>query len=76
MIPNRPFRQPAQTARDKLLEAGLMLVRQQGFSATSLDQLCQAEGVTKGGFFHHFVSKPVINSRFGFWALCCATGRQ
>lgn len=60
MIPNRPFRQPAQTARDKLLEAGLMLVRQQGFAATSLDQLCQAAGVTKGGFFHHFASKESL----------------
>ncbi len=60
MIPNRPFRPPPQTARDKLLEAGLMLVRQQGYSATSLDQLCQAAGVTKGAFFHHFASKESL----------------
>ncbi|MEY4951818.1 MAG: hypothetical protein RL299_242 [Pseudomonadota bacterium] len=48
------------TARDKLLEAGVKLVREQGFSATSVDQLCQAAGVTKGAFFHHFASKEAL----------------
>lgn len=48
------------TARDKLLEAGVKLVREQGFSATSVDQLCHAAGVTKGAFFHHFASKEAL----------------
>jgi len=48
------------TARDKLLEAGVKLVREQGFSATSVDQLCQTAGVTKGAFFHHFSSKEAL----------------
>lgn len=48
------------TARNKLLEAGVKLVREQGFSATSVDQLCQAAGVTKGAFFHHFSSKEAL----------------
>ena len=60
MIPNRPFRPAPQTARDKLLEAGVKLIRQHGFAATSLDQLCQAAGVTKGAFFHHFASKEAL----------------
>ena len=60
MIPNRPFRPAPQSARDKLLEAGVVLVRQQGFAATSLDQLCLAAGVTKGGFYHHFASKEAL----------------
>ena len=60
MIPNRPFRPAPQNARDKLLEAGLKLVRQHGFAATSLDQMCQAAGVTKGAFFHHFASKEAL----------------
>jgi TetR/AcrR family transcriptional repressor of nem operon len=60
MIPNQPFRPSPMTARDKLLEAGVKLVREQGFSATSVDQLCQAAGVTKGAFFHHFASKEAL----------------
>ncbi len=60
MIPNHPFRPAPLTARDKLLEAGVKLVRQHGFSATSVDQLCGEAGVTKGAFFHHFVSKEAL----------------
>lgn len=60
MLPNRPFRKPPGTARGRLLEAGIRLVRQQGFNATSIDQLCSAAGVTKGAFFHHFASKEAL----------------
>ena len=60
MLPNRPFREAPQTARERLLESGLALVRRQGFAATSLDQLCRHAGVTKGAFFHHFASKEAL----------------
>ena len=60
MIPNQPFRPAPQTARDKLLEAGVKLVRQQGFAATSVERLCTEAGVTKGAFFHHFASKEAL----------------
>lgn len=48
------------SARDKLLKAGVKLVRQQGFAGTSVDQLCREAGVTKGAFFHHFASKGAL----------------
>ena len=44
-------------ARSALLDAALNVVRTKGFSATSVDELCVAAGVTKGAFFHHFKSK-------------------
>lgn len=47
-------------ARGRLLEAGVRLVREQGYAATSVDQLCNAAGVTKGAFFHHFTSKEAL----------------
>lgn len=37
-----------------------MLVRRQGFAATSVDEICAAAGVTKGAFFHHFASKEAL----------------
>lgn len=44
-------------AKDKLLGAALALIRTKGYSATTVDELCAAAGVTKGAFFHHFRSK-------------------
>src|SRR5688500_13927974 len=45
------------SARDTLLQAAMRVVRQKGYAATSVDDLCAAAGVTKGAFFHHFASK-------------------
>jgi Transcriptional regulator len=47
-------------ARERLLEAARDVIRAKGFSATSVDDLCHAAGVTKGAFFHHFKSKEAI----------------
>jgi len=47
----------ALETRTKLLSAALKLVREEGYDATSVDDLCRAAKVTKGAFFHHFASK-------------------
>ena len=47
-------------ARSKLLDAALMIIRTKGYSATTVDDLCAAAGVTKGAFFHHFKSKEEL----------------
>lgn len=44
----------------RLVDAGIGLMRARGFNATSLDDICQAAGVTKGGFFHYFKSKDEV----------------
>ncbi len=36
------------------------MIRTKGLSATSVDDLCAAAGVTKGAFFHHFESKQAL----------------
>jgi TetR/AcrR family transcriptional repressor of nem operon len=47
-------------SRQKLIDASLTLIRQKGYTATSVDGLCEAAGVTKGAFFHHFKSKDEL----------------
>jgi TetR/AcrR family transcriptional repressor of nem operon len=44
-------------ARTRLLDAAMQVIRAQGYSATTVDDICQAAGLTKGAFFHHFESK-------------------
>jgi TetR/AcrR family transcriptional repressor of nem operon len=46
--------------RTKLLDAALMIIRTKGYSATTVDDICEAAGVTKGAFFHHFKSKEEL----------------
>ena len=47
-------------ARTRLLDAALTVIRSKGYADTSVDELCQAAGVTKGAFFHHFRSKEAL----------------
>jgi TetR/AcrR family transcriptional repressor of nem operon len=56
-LPLKPRRGDARVA---LLDAAHMIVRRKGWSATSVDELCAAAGVTKGAFFHHFPSKEAL----------------
>ncbi len=46
-----------QTTKDRILNIARDLFLEQGFSATSVDKICQKAKITKGGFFHYFKSK-------------------
>jgi TetR/AcrR family transcriptional repressor of nem operon len=48
------------SARDKIMAAALKLVRQKGYTATSVDDVCTEAGVSKGAFFHHFSDKQAL----------------
>ncbi|MBL6854071.1 MAG: TetR/AcrR family transcriptional regulator [Alphaproteobacteria bacterium] len=57
------------TARDKLIDAAMSVIRAKGYAATSVDELCAAAGVTKGAFFHHFPSKDSLAvAATGHWS--------
>ncbi len=43
--------------RDRILDAAEHLVIENGFAATSVDQVLDAASTSKGAFFHHFASK-------------------
>lgn len=56
------------TARHKLLNAAVKVIRTKGYDATTLDDLCRDAGVTKGAFFHHFESKEALGvAATQFW---------
>jgi TetR/AcrR family transcriptional repressor of nem operon len=56
-------------ARTRLLEAARDGIRQKGFAATSVDDLCQSAEVTKGAFFHHFKTKEALGvAAAEYWA--------
>jgi TetR/AcrR family transcriptional regulator, transcriptional repressor for nem operon len=46
--------------RTKLLAAATDVIRAKGYTATTVDDICAAAGVTKGSFFHHFDSKEEL----------------
>ena len=44
----------------KLLDAMISVVRAKGYNATRVEDVCEAAGLTKGSFFHHFKSKEEL----------------
>jgi TetR/AcrR family transcriptional regulator, transcriptional repressor for nem operon len=44
-------------SKTKILDAALHVIRAKGYTATRVEDICDAAGLTKGGFFHHFKSK-------------------
>ena len=47
-------------SKTRLLEAALSVIRAKGYSATRVEDICAAAGVTKGSFFHHFDTKEEL----------------
>ena len=47
-------------SKTKLLDAALNVIRAKGYAASSIDDICQQAGVTKGSFFHHFKGKDEL----------------
>lgn len=50
----------AAATRATLIRTATDLIRRQGFVFTTVDQICEQAGVTKGAFFHHFGSKDEL----------------
>jgi TetR/AcrR family transcriptional repressor of nem operon len=44
----------------RLLEAALQVIRTKGYTGTRVEDICEAAGLTKGSFFHHFKSKEEL----------------
>lgn len=50
----------SEISRDRILDAAQDLILSRGFSAMTVDSICQGAGITKGGFFYHFDSKDEL----------------
>lgn len=46
--------------RDKILSESKQLVFEKGFAGTSIDQILDRTGITKGAFFYHFKTKSAL----------------
>lgn len=49
-----------RATKERILASAESLVIDQGFAATSVDQVIAASGTSKGAFFHHFDSKQAL----------------
>jgi AcrR family transcriptional regulator len=47
-------------SRDRVLDVATQLFASQGYDATSVAQVIERAGLTKGGFYHHFASKDAL----------------
>ncbi len=58
----RPTKQEPERgdARTRLLDASLSVFRQKGYTATTIDDLCEVASVTKGAYAHHFKNKEAL----------------
>ena len=55
-----PLRLHGSLAREGLLKAAQALFFVNGLSSVTVDDICLAAGVSKGGFYHHFADKEAI----------------
>jgi TetR/AcrR family transcriptional regulator, transcriptional repressor for nem operon len=52
--------QTRHESKTRLLDAALHVIRSKGYSATRIEEVCEAAGLTKGSFFHHFATKEEL----------------
>ena len=52
--------QTSSPTKEKLLDAAQQLMLSKGFPATTVDEICDTAGFTKGSFFHYFESKEQL----------------
>src|SRR5579863_7504402 len=64
-----PVEAQQHESKTRLLNAALHVIRAKGYSATRVEDICDAAGLTKGSFFHHFKSKEDLAlAAAGYWS--------
>lgn len=57
---NMPSDAGVPSTKETLLDAAMVLMLEKGYTATSVDEICRAAGVSKGCFFHYFADKETL----------------
>jgi len=77
----RVSREQADANREHIIETAALLFREKGFNGIGLNDLMQAAGLTRGGFYGHFASKQeltllasqrALDENIGHWQKCAA----
>jgi len=50
----------SEETRQRILDVAARLFSDKGFDATGVAEICDASGVSKGAFYHHFPSKQTV----------------
>lgn len=50
----------SEETRSRILESANLLFSKNGYATTGVAEICQAAGVSKGAFYHHFPSKQAV----------------
>ena len=66
--------QETPPTKARLLDAAQALMLEKGFTATTVDEICEAAKLTKGSFFHYFESKDQLGKEL--LERFCASGQQ
>ncbi len=54
------MQQRSEETRTRIMDASIKLFSTRGFSAASVDDICDEAGISKGAFYHHFESKQAL----------------
>jgi TetR/AcrR family transcriptional regulator, transcriptional repressor for nem operon len=55
-----PATETRHESKTRILNAALHVIRAKGYTATRIEDVCEAAGLTKGSFFHHFSGKEEL----------------
>ena len=51
---------PVKNAKEKIVQSAIRLMLDKGYAGTTVDEICENAGVSKGSFYHFFKSKEDI----------------
>src|SRR5512136_3199217 len=54
------MQQRSEETHNRILSAATDLFSKSGYDATGVAEICQAAGVSKGAFYHHFPTKQAV----------------